>query len=94
MPVFLRVRGYKFWFYEADLVEPIHVPWQGEAFGWSAEYSPKHPEPPLGSLMTFTPADFCIGKSDIWFFSLMWEHGRNAVPVEFGDEWNRVGNFG
>jgi hypothetical protein len=26
MPVVLRVRGYKFWFYEADLVdEPPHV---------------------------------------------------------------------
>ncbi len=25
MPVVLRVRGYKFWFYEADLAEPIHV---------------------------------------------------------------------
>ena len=25
MPVILRVRGYKFWFYEADLDEPPHV---------------------------------------------------------------------
>jgi len=25
MPVVLRVSGYKFWFYEADLVEPPHV---------------------------------------------------------------------
>ena len=25
MPVVLRVRGYKFWFYEADLGEPPHV---------------------------------------------------------------------
>jgi hypothetical protein len=25
MPVVLRVRGYKFWFYEADLAEPPHV---------------------------------------------------------------------
>lgn len=25
MPVVLRVRGYKFWFYEADLDEPAHV---------------------------------------------------------------------
>ena len=25
MPIVLRVRGYKFWFYEADLVEPPHV---------------------------------------------------------------------
>lgn len=25
MPVVLRVRGYRFWFYSADLVEPPHV---------------------------------------------------------------------
>ena len=25
MPVVLRVKGYKFWFYEADLDEPPHV---------------------------------------------------------------------
>ena len=25
MPVVLRVNGYKFWFYEADLNEPPHV---------------------------------------------------------------------
>jgi hypothetical protein len=25
MPVILRVGGYKFWFYEADLNEPAHV---------------------------------------------------------------------
>jgi len=25
MPVILRVKGYKFWFYEADLDEPPHV---------------------------------------------------------------------
>ena len=25
MPVVLRIRGYRFWFYEADLDEPPHV---------------------------------------------------------------------
>lgn len=25
MPVVLRVKGYRFWFYEADLDEPPHV---------------------------------------------------------------------
>ncbi len=25
MPIVLRVRGYKFWFYEADLDEPPHI---------------------------------------------------------------------
>ncbi len=64
--------------------------WKGEAFGWPAEYNPEQPEPPLDSKMTFTPADFCIGESGIWFFSLMWEHGRQVEPVEFLDDRNIV----
>ncbi len=63
-------------------------PWKGEAFGWQAEYNPERSEPPLDSKMTFTPADFCIGESGIWFFSLMWEHGKDADPVEFLDDRN------
>lgn len=62
--------------------------WQGEAFGWQAEYNPEKAEPPLESRMAFTPADFCIGESGNWFFSLMWEHGRDAEPVEFLDDKN------
>lgn len=175
MPIVLRIKGYRFWFYEADLDEPPHVhigrdgkeakywvapisvarpgrfreqelkeierifwkhgegssrnvvtvkarvktynndydsvvpivvpdfnevrefaaklhakgkTWKGEAFGWQAEYNPERAEPPLDSKMTFTPADFCIGESGIWFFSLMWEHGREAEPVEFVDDQN------
>ena len=64
--------------------------WKGEAFGWPAEYNPERPEPPLHSKMTFTPADFCIGESGIWLFSLMWEHGSDAEPVEFLDDRNIV----
>lgn len=60
--------------------------WQGEAFGWQADYRPHREEPPLDSKMTFTPADFCIGESGIWFFSLMWENGKDAAPVEFLDD--------
>lgn len=65
-------------------------PWTGEAFGWSAEYHPEQPEPPLDSKMTFAPADFCIGESGVWFFSLMWERGKDAPPVEFLDDRNIV----
>ena len=36
--------------------------------------------------MRFTPADFWIGESGIWFYSLMWERGRNKAPIEFLDE--------
>ena len=64
------------------------VSWQGEAFGWSAEYSPERAEPPLDSKMMFTPADFVIGESGIWFFSMMWEYGKNKTPVEFLDDKN------
>ena len=60
--------------------------WQGEAFGWDAEYNPELTNPPLDSKMTFTPADFCIGESGIWFFSMMWERGKSTEPVEFLDD--------
>lgn len=60
--------------------------WRGEAFGWPAEYHPENAEPPLESKMPFTPADSCIGENGVWFFSLMWEHGRDAAPVEFLDD--------
>lgn len=60
--------------------------WRGEAFGWDTEYSREQAQPALDSKMSFTPADFCIGESGIWFFSLMWEHGRWQPPAEFLDE--------
>ena len=61
-------------------------PWSGEIFGWPAEYTPQSRKKPPGSKMTFTPADFWIGESGIWFYSLMWEHGKAEPPVEFLDE--------
>ncbi len=67
----------------------LHIegkPWQGEAFGWRAEYNPERSEPPLDSRMTFTPADFCIGESGLWFFSLLWEDGKDAAPQGFVDD--------
>lgn len=76
------------------LAANLHVKgkaWAGEAFGWPAEYNPERPEPPLDSKMTFTPADFCIGESGIWFFSLMWERGADEEPVEFLDNRNIIG---
>ena len=55
--------------------------WIGEVFGWPAEYNPEKSD---------TPADFCIGESGIWFYSLMWENGREAEPVAFLDDRNIV----
>ena len=60
--------------------------WQGEIFGWQAENTPESNSKPEDSRMTFTPADFWIGESGIWFFSLMWEHGKDQEPVEFLDD--------
>jgi hypothetical protein len=61
-------------------------PWRGEIFGWPAEYTPASRKKPPGSKMRFTPADFWIGESGIWFYSLMWEHGKNKEPAEFLDD--------
>ncbi|HNT76345.1 MAG TPA: hypothetical protein PKH77_15125 [Anaerolineae bacterium] len=72
----------------AAQLHALGQPWHGEAFGWSAEYNPERSEAPLDSNMTFTPADFCIGESGIWFFSLMWEYGGEADPVEYLDDQN------
>jgi hypothetical protein len=60
--------------------------WKGEIFGWSAEYNPERRRKPLGSKMAFIPADFWIGESGIWFFSLMWENGKDKEPIEFLDD--------
>jgi hypothetical protein len=51
--------------------------WQGELFSWQAEYTPESHKKPEGSKMNFAPADFWIGESGIWFYSLMWEHGKD-----------------
>ena len=72
-----------------DFAASLHAAgrdWSGEAFGWQAEYLAERAEPPLDSKLTFTPADFWIGESGIWFFSLSWEHGRTAPPLEFLDD--------
>jgi len=62
--------------------------WTGDVFGWPAEYCVERPEPPLDSKLPFTPAEFCIGETGVWFFSLLWEHGKDAPPVEFLDDKN------
>ena len=64
----------------------VGAAWSGELFGWDAEYNPGSDEAPPGSNMRFTPADFCIGESGIWFFSMMWENGMELEPVEFLDD--------
>ena len=60
--------------------------WQGEIFGWQAEYTSESDRKPEDSNRIFTPAEFWIGESGIWFFSLMWKHGKDQEPVEFLDD--------
>ncbi len=60
--------------------------WQGKILGWPAAYTPQSRKKPAGSKMRFTPADFWIGESGIWFFTLMWERGKSKEPVEFLDD--------
>jgi hypothetical protein len=62
------------------------VSWQGEAFGWQAEYIAETDSRPLGSRLTFTPAEFWIGESGVWFFSMTWENSRAASSAEYLDE--------
>lgn len=79
-----------------DFANQLHAKnqkWVGEAFGWQAEYTPESPKAPLDSKMTFTPADFCIGQSEVWFYSLMWEKGKDKEPVEYLDERNILAPF-
>lgn len=70
----------------AQYLHTIGKHWQGEIFGWSAEYLPASRKRPANSNMRFTPADFWIGESGIWFYSLMWEHGKSQDPTAFLDD--------
>lgn len=72
----------------ANQLHKLGKVWAGEFQSWQAEYYPERVDPPLDSNMRFTPAEFCIGESDIWFFSMMWEHGSDQAPVEFLDDTN------
>ena len=70
----------------ASHLHAIGKRWKGELFGWQAEYTAESRRKPRGSKMRFTPADFWIGESGIWFFSLMWEYGKLKPPREFLDD--------
>jgi hypothetical protein len=74
----------------ASHLHSLRKHWQGEIFGWQAEYTPQSDQKPLDSNMTFTPADFWIGESGFWFFSLMWENSNAKEAVEFLDDRGAV----
>lgn len=76
------------------LAEHLHAlgrRWRGELYGWPAAYTPERRRKPQGSKQAFTPAEFWIGESGLWFFSLMWERGKDREPVAFEDARGVVG---
>ena len=66
----------------ADKLHAVGTPWTGLFQGWEGEYIPASSEPPPGSRMTFTPAEFLLGDSRVWFFGRMWEYGDSNPPSE------------
>ncbi len=56
---------------------------EGQDVRVGAEYNQ---ESALDSKMIFMPAVFYIDESGTWFFSMTWEHGRGAEPVESLDD--------
>jgi hypothetical protein len=74
----------------SNLLHAAGKGWQGEIFDWNAEYIPERLRKPVDSKMTFTPAEFWIGESGIWFLSRMWEEGKDKEPIEFLDDWGIV----
>jgi hypothetical protein len=84
-----------------DYATALHLrgeAYQGQMWGWPVYYEPELVEenalfelPDEGNGMKqeyrrhYSPASFTVGESGIWFFSLLWEDGRDAEPVEFLD---------
>jgi len=66
----------------SDQLHSAGKPWAGLFQGWDGEYIPSDPTAPPGSKMTFTPAEFVLGDSRVWFFGRMWEYGDDQPPSE------------
>ncbi len=82
----------------ASILHLRNKPYQGQMWDWPVYYEPELVEesalfelPDNGDGMKreqrshCSPASFTVGESGIWFFSLLWENGREAEPVEFLD---------
>ena len=92
IPELTKVREY------ANVLHLRGEAYQGQMWGWPVHYEPELIEenalfelPDEGNGMKRerrrhdSPASFTVGESGIWFFSLLWENGRDAEPVEFLD---------
>lgn len=57
--------------------------WSGTFEGWRAAYTPENTKHrPANSRMTFIPAEFYVGESEVWHVAIAWEDGSNEPPVE------------
>ncbi|HRW08460.1 MAG TPA: hypothetical protein P5121_25335 [Caldilineaceae bacterium] len=57
--------------------------WSGQFEGWPASYTPEdRARQPVDSRMTFMPAEFFVGESEIWHVSISWEDGAEEPPIE------------
>jgi hypothetical protein len=88
------------------LAECLHTEgreYSDTVWGWPVQYDPELKEEAAefqipdgqGGYRTeirpfWSPASFTIGESGVWFYSLLWENGRDQTPVEFLDERNVV----
>ena len=92
VPELAEVREY------ADVLHLRGEAYHGQMWGWPVHYEPELLEeralfelPSDGNDMKreyrryFSPASFTVGESGAWFFSLLWENGRDAEAVEFQD---------
>jgi hypothetical protein len=78
-------------------------PFEDVVWGWPVYYDPEVNEEEAGFdipdgaggfrteyRLFWSPASFTIGESGVWFFSLLWEEGRDSKPVEFLDNRNLI----
>ena len=92
IPELTKVREY------ANVLHLRGEAYQGQMWGWPVHYEPELieenalfelPDEDNGMKRERrrhdSPASFTVGESGIWFFSLLWENGRDAEPVEFLD---------
>lgn len=70
--------------------------YENRVWGWQVTYEPEMREETAivqmpdgqGGLIDsemplWSPASFTIGENGVWFFSMLWENGVDAPPVEF-----------
>jgi hypothetical protein len=81
------------------LAEELHaagVAYHGTRWGWPVQYEPELVEPAAEYQMPdgqggwrteirpfWSPASFTMGQNGFWFYSLLWDHGRDQPPTPY-----------